>query len=253
MKPIFFYKWLDILKNYGRPEMIDEAVKIFTESRLFILTSAFHTKLAGSSVPSVYEEPLNLPFKICTFEYLTNTCIQTVGVGENSANAEQLDVVQMTVMELAPLKYLFIILYQFRGKPELRVVTEIEGGNNTLFCTLKRRTKEILDILNSKTIVVGAVRPKQKVKVRVNKVKKFLKFHPIIICTSKQSQHEITSELGSLVDWSHRWEVRGHWRRVKGVGYDREGFPIPEFTWIRPYLKGNEAMPVIRKARVVNG
>lgn len=42
------------------------------------------------------------------------------------------------------------------------------------------------------------------------------------------------------VPWSHRWEVRGHWRRL------RSGIR----TWVRPHVKGPDDKPLIRKRKV---
>jgi hypothetical protein len=59
---------------------------------------------------------------------------------------------------------------------------------------------------------------------------------------------------GGKVDFSHRWEVRGHWRKVNGIGKDREGaYGIHGFTWVAPCVKGPEALPLITKVRWVAG
>jgi len=57
---------------------------------------------------------------------------------------------------------------------------------------------------------------------------------------------------GMKIDWSHRWEVRGHWRSIKGIGVDRDGNRcISGFTWIKPYKKGPEEAPLIKKQRII--
>lgn len=53
-----------------------------------------------------------------------------------------------------------------------------------------------------------------------------------------------------IIDWSHRWEVRGHWRRVKGLGKDRAGdYVVRGFTWVRDFVKGPADLPLVTKTR----
>lgn len=54
-----------------------------------------------------------------------------------------------------------------------------------------------------------------------------------------------------VIDWSHRWEVRGHWRHVKGLGKDRAGiYSVHGFTWVNNFVKGPEDKPLVVKTRV---
>jgi hypothetical protein len=55
----------------------------------------------------------------------------------------------------------------------------------------------------------------------------------------------------SSVDWQHRWHVKGHWRRVKGIGHDADGNEVNGFTWVSPCIKGPEDKPLINKVRLV--
>jgi hypothetical protein len=59
---------------------------------------------------------------------------------------------------------------------------------------------------------------------------------------------------GGKIDFSHRWEVRGHWRRVAGMGKDREGnYEVRGLTWVKDCVKGPEELPIIQKLRWVPG
>jgi len=56
---------------------------------------------------------------------------------------------------------------------------------------------------------------------------------------------------GGIIDWSHRWEVRGHWRRVHGIGKDRTGaYVVTGFTWVKNFTKGPHDKPLVIKTRV---
>lgn len=52
-------------------------------------------------------------------------------------------------------------------------------------------------------------------------------------------------------EFMHRFEVRGHWRKVKRFGHDQNGNLIQGKTWVRPCIKGPENKPLIKKPRVM--
>jgi hypothetical protein len=57
---------------------------------------------------------------------------------------------------------------------------------------------------------------------------------------------------GKDVNWSHRWAVRGHWRKHDGLGKNRAGeYCVQGFTWVTEHLRGPEEAPLIQKVRVV--
>ena len=53
------------------------------------------------------------------------------------------------------------------------------------------------------------------------------------------------------VEWSHRWFVRGHWRKQPYVERDDEGnkYTVTRQIWIATYLKGPDGKPIIYKRR----
>ena len=54
-------------------------------------------------------------------------------------------------------------------------------------------------------------------------------------------------------EYSHRWEVRGHWRKTKMLGKDPEGNLIEGKTWIRDHVRGPVDKVLIKKVRVLVG
>ena len=81
------------------------------------------------------------------------------------------------------------------------------------------------------------------------KVKRFVRDTVFIIAGREDRRSFGTRK----VDWSHRWEVRGHWRyyRTPGfIGYNEAGEYCEEGrTWIRASEKGKGDM--VKKSRVV--
>jgi hypothetical protein len=55
------------------------------------------------------------------------------------------------------------------------------------------------------------------------------------------------------IDWSHRFEVRGHWRKTDLLGKDRNGdYCVHGYTWVTHHTRGPEHLPLIKKTRLVN-
>jgi hypothetical protein len=48
------------------------------------------------------------------------------------------------------------------------------------------------------------------------------------------------------VEWSHRWVVSGHWRRLR----DKDGQFSGRVTWVTPYIKGPDDKPLIVKEAI---
>lgn len=79
----------------------------------------------------------------------------------------------------------------------------------------------------------------------------------IIRIRPKNSTEYIAPIVAREIDWSHRWWVRGHWRKIKGeiaLGKDRSGeYTVKNFTWVTEHLKGPEEMQVVNKIRIIQG
>lgn len=84
-----------------------------------------------------------------------------------------------------------------------------------------------------------------------NKRRRYI--NKIVHVCSKEKRLFLSKEKELEVDWSHRWEVRGHWRDIVGLGKDRSGdYCITNKTWVIDHVKGPEDLPLIRKTRVIN-
>lgn len=96
----------------------------------------------------------------------------------------------------------------------------------------------------------GTARAAIRAKIKSGGQTYFHKIKQVIYLGLKQEQHSKRSVAGEAVDWSHRWEVRGHWRKITGIGKDREGKAgVRGFTWVVPHVKGSEDLPLIKKIR----
>ena len=117
-------------------------------------------------------------------------------------------------------------------------------------------TKMYLNALNSKNSVKGisSNRPKRVKRKKADGYKEFLRLRRPIIITDKQNRKSLGSP-NDKIDWSYRWEVRGHWRKLispESLGKDPNGeYKIKGYTWVKPYDKGPEDKVKLSRKRVV--
>lgn len=100
----------------------------------------------------------------------------------------------------------------------------------------------------------GVQKVKEKLKIGVGKSKHFSTIKKVIHITPKKNISHHTHSEGNIrdINWTHRWSVRGHWMKTKGVGKDREGnYCVEGFTWRNAHIKGPEEMPLVKKQRLV--
>lgn len=68
----------------------------------------------------------------------------------------------------------------------------------------------------------------------------------IIIVTLRRQDHVYDKDGDSQpINWTHRWLVDGHWRRIR----DKETGEV-KLTWVSTYIKGPEHLPFKPKRRV---
>jgi hypothetical protein len=107
-----------------------------------------------------------------------------------------------------------------------------------------------LEELNSAKYGVESVRKIVKIGSGANK-----RTHRIrsVIHIAPRKHTESFISTNRHIDWSHRFEVRGHWRKVDTVGKDREGnYNVNGYTWVTNHERGPEHLPLIKKTRVVH-
>lgn len=94
--------------------------------------------------------------------------------------------------------------------------------------------------------------PKIKLEKRGGKNKKRAVLQKPIIVVPKKLHNKTNSIGNMLVEWTYRWEVRGHWRNIKGIGKDPLGnYRMQGKTWVSPFVKGPDEMPIIKKDRIM--
>lgn len=91
-------------------------------------------------------------------------------------------------------------------------------------------------------------------KVKINGKKEFITIRKLVYIGDKRTD-SFTTPGGKCIEYSHRFEIRGHWRTLTygKVGKDRNGvYNVAEKTWVRPYEKGEKDAPLLKKTRVIS-
>lgn len=100
---------------------------------------------------------------------------------------------------------------------------------------------------------VGTERTRERVKIGTGKTKRTITISNVIHISPKRLRLASNPESGKMIEWTHRFWVRGHWRKIPGrIGKDRQGNPQKDFTWVTEHTKGPEDAPLVDKTRVVS-
>lgn len=99
---------------------------------------------------------------------------------------------------------------------------------------------------------LGQESTRTSIKIGTGKTKRIHRLRRIIHVAPKKYTRA-TPETHRHIDWTHRFEVRGHWRKIDTLGKDRDGnYCVHGYTWISHHTKGPENLPVVKKVRVFN-
>lgn len=114
---------------------------------------------------------------------------------------------------------------------------------------IESKIKSLLSYL--KHHQMGVEKTKLKIKIGTGADKKHHVIKQIVHIGPKNNLSTY-SETGNKIDWTHRFEVRGHWRKTSGIGKDRSGvYCIQNYTWVKEHTRGDERLPLIKKTRLV--
>lgn len=189
------------------------------------------------------EKDLDLPFSCVSFEISGEYA--TLIEAKDSARA----IPCLFVYEIKPRHYKIFAYFMYDGVDDVTVIDSKK--DNDYF-------KALAPIINNflKRIRHGKVGKEEGTPIRFkspnNPKKKIsvVKEHVYVVAPKKSYERAFP---GRKIDWSQHFEVRGHWRKINGIGKDREGNYCEEGnTWVVPHTKGDKSKPLIKKQRIVN-
>lgn len=102
-----------------------------------------------------------------------------------------------------------------------------------------------LDQINNKTVVMG----KHTIVYKTRSGKR--KPLDVTYISSKSYIAKNKDKFPASIEWHHSWLKRGHWRRITGIGKNRNGERIEDNrTWVTETTV-NKGLPFINKLRVI--
>lgn len=149
------------------------------------------------------------------------------------------------IYEVFPTEFYIMSLYKNINDKNLKnehmYMAKTQDEVASLFCTDLFKALKTSDI-GEETIQKRAYKINHGGNVFINKIVHIRPKKP-----TKQQKEYFESR---KIDWSHSWEVRGHWRKCSTIGRDRQGnYCVSGMTWVRPFVKGNGEL--IEKIRVI--
>ena len=106
--------------------------------------------------------------------------------------------------------------------------------------------------LITKGVQMGQEKVNRKARMSRGNDRQTYRIKNIVHVRKKQRVSVPTPGLTTDINWSHRWEVMGHWRKVSGLGKDERGiYGLRGLTWVKPHTKGPDEKELVKKIRLV--
>lgn len=244
MKEVYLSSFWKRVKSHARYDFKfrDIERKLMTEkpNPNVILITGMRSKEAIPAEPEEAPELLDLPFGTCVIESTDGTLfnLDSADLTAGSDDVESIFVIEMNG------HYGFVALL---SEGNMTWAADPKSDSYKVFMIV---LKDLCRFINSKETRVG----RQKINSRFkHKATGLCKIKSAIHIARKQRPGELKEVLGSFpIDWSHRWEVRGHWRKHPGVGKDRNrSYCIKDFTWVRAHVRGPDDKDLVKKIRII--
>lgn len=236
IKEYKFNLFVKDLSRFKAPHR-DIFLKELKNTRPFILHDNGGGYLKSSQDNKTQE--LDIPFKTCFFE--NYDCPLVVYQDYKEGFTVTLG---MWVHELSPKQYIFICL-DTTLYPNGNIYTSLFSYDDINDFNAMTITKKSLDFLSN--CCLGEGKTRVQIKTKENGIKCINKIKKVIHVIHKKNVSLLPKGLN--IDWSHKWEVMGHWRKINTIGKDREdNYNIKGYTWIKNYTKGSGEL--IRKIRI---
>lgn len=141
--------------------------------------------------------------------------------------------------------YLIFAYMMLPGGPEHGTVFVACDNENPLVADfLQRINLEATGVIEKPERITWKNRKNRKKKEHIIKTRTF-------IVAPKQYKKSDNPKFRD-VNWTHRWNVRGHWRKVDGIGKDRQGdYSEQGRTWVKNQTRGPEGLPLIKKQHII--
>lgn len=229
---------------------IADCAAALEDAHVFMFKSFDAQKLVKDSTC----EEVDLPFKKCVFEVKEGMFFYYTPAAEKLANkhGHQLRHVNtFLIEEVTPRKYdVYLVASSKDGKWLSFHNYKSEEDNGEEFKQILSLVQSILNSLRGTAVAKENVKETMKIKVSGKK-------RQICINTISHIYPDKTISPkglhGRTLEFSHRWFVCGHWRKISGLGKGRDGVYNEEgFTWVVPHEKGPLDKELVQKVRMIH-
>lgn len=205
-------------------------------------------------------ELFSMPFPCCWFEMISKEG-RNISVHMDLKTYET-QINAVLIKEINPMRYEIATFFEVFTKVPRRAqhLCLVEDTHDILFFLkswpiLDGFMKKVIDSLKGGRLISEQVNrvthvpmPERLGKTKVKEISQIIHVVP-----KKSKKEDVVPIFRGTIDWSHRWEVMGHWRRVSGIGKDRNGVHcLPGLTWVREHEKGPEEAVLVKKMRVID-
>jgi hypothetical protein len=224
------------------------------EKAQIIVLNGFSNRMVVDTLD--VKQELDLPFECCAFEAISDEGI--VLAAEDYKDSEDIvgklrsiEIRSLVVRETAPREYSAIGMLRTTSAngtqfDHIRSWDRLGSEQKAVFAFLRRFLEEMAHG------EVGYEKVREKVKIGRGNEKRHMTIRQVVRVMSRKEKESAKPAFSREIEWSHRFRVRGHWRKIVGLGKDREGrYSVSNFTWVSDFVKGPEDKPLIEKVRVV--
>lgn len=220
-------------------ETYSDFISVACDARPFVFDKNLKFKpVTNGSLVYGLDAEVSLPFSAVSIELSDGLELEGFG-------GAKLVTTCMLAVEVKPMVYTVFCLTEnpvVRGDKSIHRFN-IEEGDACVFnyySSLINESESGTEVVNTK-VKIGNGSKKTKHYIRK------------VVHITKDRKTYTNSGSTRDIDWTHRFEVRGHWRKIERIGKDREGnYTVSGYTWVKDFVKGSIKLPLIRKQRVLH-
>ena len=221
------------------------------DTNFFVLSAE-----VASKFDSGFDFEVAPPFRTCWFQFLEKQVRVDGGITTQFGFVENgnFKIFGLFIDEIGPLKYLFAMMTSHPGHDgmmRLHMGQCSQDENSEMWRTVAQFLQPF-----SKSFTCGMEKTSARLKFKkssgekvIHKIKKLVHILPK---NATDSDKQIIETQSASIDWTHRWQVRGHWRKMDGIGKNRAGeYIVSGYTYVAEHEKGPDDAPLVKKTRLV--